>query len=98
MIGQCYLNRKGLANTNTVSILDSPEMIVSLVSEGIGVSVLPQWLDFDVGDKKIYTFTFGQMVDTRTISIISRGNSQRQQKINAFRNVLHKIQILNIVA
>ncbi len=94
LVGQRYLNKRGLMNTNTVSILDSPEMIVSLVSEAIGVSILPQWKDFSTGHRNIHIFELGTATEKRTISIIYKCDSPRRRKIDVFRSVLHDIQVL----
>lgn len=91
LVVQRFLERKGIRKTNTISVLDSPEMIVSLVSEGIGVSVLPRWLGFEANSAGVVPFDLGQAAQKRKILIIHKHGPSRRDKIDAFKTVLRDI-------
>lgn len=91
LVVQRYLDQTGI-KINTISVLDSPEMIVSLVREGIGVSILPRWIGFRAQVGNVVQLELGHATQKRTISIIYRHDSPRRRKLEVFKSVLQQTQ------
>lgn len=87
---QRYLDRRGL-KPDTISVLDSPETIVTLVEDGLGVSILPDWNGLKAQKRNIRLASLQDLSEQRVISTIQRHGSPRTTKIDLFNRILKEL-------